>query len=240
MFKKLIIIAVVIVGLMQVSLAQKEVSPAVKKLAAQLAVNTVDLFPIQIFENTLITKIKEASIEIEASINNKLTEQLEQSNLTAEKKSEIKLKIPVFAQSLSQKTLGFIERDFKVRSWAKKSLEKQYSKQFVLVELKRLNTYFKTENGKLFIKVFNEKVSNGINGKDSETKSDDEELFLKFATAVKMSTFDKFTDGLIKNVMEDITVSIDNWGKQMMINLQKETAGNIKNEIETFILESVK
>lgn len=240
MFKKLVIVSIVIVALMQISFAQKAASPAVKKLATQLSVNTVDLFPIQIFENTLRTKNKEAAIEIEASINGKLTEQLEQSNLTEEKKSEIKLKIPDFAKSLSQKTLGIMERDFNVKSWATKSLEKQYSMQFTLVELRRLNTFFKTKNGKAFIKAFNEKVSDGINGKESEIGADGEELFMKFATAVKMPTFEKFTDKLITNVMDDITASIDNWGKKMLLNIQKETDGNLKNEIETFILESVK
>jgi hypothetical protein len=240
MFKKLIVVSFVMVGLMQISFAQKVASPAAKKLAVKLSTASLGFFPIKTFDEVLKTKIESASAEIEADIMNKLLEQLNQSNLSDEKKSEIKLNFPEFAKSLSQKARNLLEQGFEVKTWTKQSLAKHYAEQFKLAELQRLSAFFATATGKTLMKVFNNQVSKGISGEETNSDAERDKLFEKFARAVKMPTFEKFTDVLIVKVMDDITASVDKWGDNLNKNLEKQSEASFKNEIEKFIADTIK
>jgi hypothetical protein len=240
MFKKLIVISFIMAGLIQISFAQNSVSPAVKKLAVKLAEQSIGFFPIQIFDEVLKTKSDSVSAEIEAEIVTNLTAQLAKSSLSDEKKSEIKLKFSQFAKAMSQKANKLLARDFAVKSWTKQSLEEHYAEQFKLAELHRLSAFFATPTGKTVIKVFNNQVSKSVNGEDTNSDAEGDKLFERFARAVKMPTFEKFTDVLIVKVMQDINTSVEKWGDNLIKGLDNQTKLAFKNEIEKFIAENIR
>jgi hypothetical protein len=242
MLKKLFVISLVLLGLVSVSFGQKGVTPAKKKIINQLVLNTADLFPIEAFEESFEKTNELKSEEMKNDIIAGVTEQVNASNLSDQRKSEMKPQIDEFAEKLKVKMQTAMNKGFNVRDWTKKSLEKRYLQNFTLVELQKLNKFFSTEKGKRFVKFFNEKVSAGIREDlPKEATTEDEEAIVGFALNVNEKTADKFTDILIMNVMDDITNSIDVWGKNLKKELESsKLKGELKKEFEEFVANAVK
>jgi hypothetical protein len=154
----------------------------------------------------------------------------------------MKPQIDEFAEKLKVRMQTAMNKGFNVSDWTKKSLEKRYLENFTLVELQKLNKFFSTEKGNRFVKFFNDKVSAGIREDlPKEATPEDEEAIVGFALNVNEKTADKFTDILIKNVMDDITNSIDVWGKNLKKELESsKLKGELKKEFEEFVANAIK
>jgi hypothetical protein len=154
MLKKLFVISLIILGLGQISFGQKAVSPAKKKLVTQLALQTADMLPIQVFEDAFEKSYESKSIEVAKGIVDNLTKSVEESEMSAEKKESVKAKIPGFSERFVQLTKSVMIKGFDVKLWTKKSLEKNYSGQFTVVELQKLNRFFGSKDGIAFKNLF--------------------------------------------------------------------------------------
>jgi hypothetical protein len=241
MLKKLLVIAFIIISLGQITFGQKAVSPAKKKLATQLAANTGDMFPIQVFDETLKSSLDKALSEKEKEFSDYLTESIDTSKWSDEKKSEVKAKIPAFIDRMLGLSRDLMSKDFNVKNWTSKSLEKNCQNNFTVAELQKLNKFFITADGKDFVSAFNRVTSAGINGGEKESFSADEEKrFEKIVAVVGERTMNKFFDIVVKNVMDDIVKSVEVWGRNMLKALEKEVkTGVIKKELEKFVADNI-
>jgi hypothetical protein len=241
MLKKIFVIAFIIIGLGQISFGQKGVSPAKKKLIGQLVGNTTDIVPIQLFEDTISGTIDKVSTETAKEIQVNLEKSVNSSKWSDEKKAELKAKLPAFANRILAITKDILSTDFDVRSWATKSFEKNYQKQFTALELQKLNKFFGSDDGKSFISAFNRITSAGIKGeKEPAFTSEEEKKLEDSAKVVGKKTLDKFLDVILKNVMDDINKSLEIWGDNLMKRVEKEgTSGSIKKEIDKFVAENI-
>jgi hypothetical protein len=241
MLKKLFVISLIILGLGQISFGQKAVSPAKKKLAVQLAANTTEMFPIQVFDDSLKSAIEKSTSEKGSEIRDDLTKALETSNWSDEKKSEIRAKIPAFVDRMMELSKNLINKDFNVRDWTKKSLEKNCQKQFTLAELQKLNKFFASADGKAFVSAFSRITSSGIKGDTKESFTEEEgKYFEQITTIAGESVMNKFFDIVVKNVMDDITKSIEIWGDNMLKTLEKDSkTGSLKKEVDKFVAENI-
>jgi hypothetical protein len=240
MLKKIFFFSLILLALSSISFAQ--VTPAKKKIIKQLILNTSDLFPVQAFEESFEKINEQKAEEIKKEMIAQITERVNTSDLSEQRKSEVKPQIEEFAEKIKVKMKGIIAKDYNVRSWTAKSLEKNYAKNFTLVELQNINKYFMTEKGKRFVKFFNDKVSAGIREDlPKEPTPEDEGAINAFALSVKEKTADKFIDTLINSVMDDIAAAIDVWGNNLEKNLENaELKAEIKKEFDDFVANAVK
>lgn len=240
MVKKLFIITFILLGLGQVLFGQKNVSPAKKKLVSQLAANTTEMFPIDVYNDFLNSAIEKGTAEKGKEIVDELTKSLEASNWSDEKKEAVKLKIPAFVERLLKISKNLLSKDFNVRNWAIKSLEKNCHKQFTIAQLQKLNKYFSSSDGKAFVLAFKRITASEITGgqKDSFT-TEEKERFEQMPTVTGEAAMTKFFDVVVINVMNDMNDSITVWGKTMLKNMESEFKdGLLKIEADKFIAEN--
>jgi hypothetical protein len=239
MLKKLLVISLIIVGLGQFAFGQKAVSPAKKKLVTQLVANTTEMFPIQVFDDVLKSGVEKVTAEQGREMIDNLTKSIEASTLSDERKAEVKAKVPAFVERTMELSKTLLSKGFDARTWTAKSLEKNCQKQFTIVDLQKLNKFFGSADGKDFVILFNTNTVNKINGTEAKPNPDEERLFGQFATIVGRTAGDKFFDIIIKNVMDDITKSVEIWGTGMLKNLETEVkTGLLKKEIDKFFAEN--
>jgi hypothetical protein len=239
MLKKLFVISFIVLGLGQISFGQKAASPAKKKLVEQLAAKTEDMLPVKVFEDFLEKSYEPKSIEIAKGFVDDLTKSVEESDMPNEKKELVKAKIPAFSERFAQLTKSIMSKGFDVKLWTKKSLEKNYSTRFTMVELQKLDKFLSSKDGIAFKNLFRQQTQAKINGEEEQNTGEEEEVFAKVEKYLGLSTSEKFLAGVITTAMDDITKSIDIWGKSMLINLEKETTtGILKQEIDKFIAEN--
>jgi hypothetical protein len=240
MLKKLLVISLIIVGLGQFTFGQKTVSPAKKKLVTQLVANTTEMFPIQVFDDFLKSAVEKASAEQGKEMLDNLTKSIESSTLSDERKSEVKAKIPAFVERITELSRTLLSKGFDVRSWTAKSLEKNCQQQFTVVQLQKLNKFFGSADGKSSVTAFGRVTASGIRGGEKDSFTVEEAKILEqFPVIVGESVMNKFFDIVVKNVMDDITKSVEIWGGNMLKNLEAEAeTGLLKKEINKFIAEN--
>jgi hypothetical protein len=240
MLKKLFVISLIILGLGQISFGQKAVSPAKKKLAVQLTERTVNLLPLEMLEMAFSKPVETNLAEIKTKIVDDLTKTIETSNLSEEKKSAVKIKVPAFSEKIAQITKELMSKDFNVKLWANKSLQQNYVRNFTVSELTKLNNFFGTKDGEEFVNLFSQRVSDAQAGKETTETSADEEIFSRIEKAVGRTTSNKLLDIAVKNTIDDVVKSVDIWGKNMLNDLKKATSPNgvIKLEVDKFIAEN--
>lgn len=239
MTKKLLLFSLILLGLAQISFAQSNPSPAKRKLAGEIAVNTYSLFPVQHFEDAFNTMSTEKGSELENELTESLLKKLDVSKLTAEEKEIIKPRILDFTSKISQMMKNLIMKDFKVKEQTNKSLQKHYIKLFTLAELQKLNKFFKTSEGQQFVERFNQLVTGEMKGNPGKSKAEDEEEFERLAKKLGEKLFVKFTDSLIEKVMIDIDKYVEDWSVQVGKNMDQATQnGAIKKEMDKFLAET--
>jgi hypothetical protein len=241
MLKKLLVISFILLGLGQISLAQKGVTPAKKKLAKQLTERTSGIMPSAVFETAFFNTIDKSSTDIEQKVIGDLTKLVETSDMSDEKKTEVKLKIPEFSKHYAEVAKNLFLKDLTVKLWIEKSLEKSYLQKFTVAELTKLNKFFGTADGELFIKFFSEQITAAQEGKEAEaTSPETERVFEQMEKVAGKTASGKLLDVAVKNATDDILKEIDVWGNQMLKTVQKASTGNgvLKREIDKFIEES--
>lgn len=239
MTKKILFISLILLSLAQFSFAQKAVSPAKKKLAMQLTSQTISLFPIKFFEDSFSQMNSEKAAALEKELSIAFLAKLDESNLTADEKDVAKQRVTDFTQKISEMLKSLIMKDFNVKTWTNKSLEKHYLKTFSLAELKMLNNFFKTSDGQNFVKMFNRLVTGELQGNKSGSSGADEKDFEELTKKIGNNILAKFTDSLVLKVMDDINKYVENWANQIPINVEKEMKnGAIKKEMDRFMAEN--
>lgn len=241
MAKKILIISLILLGLTQISFGQKSVSPAKKLIADQLAWQTVDMFPIQYFEDGFRQTIESKFSEMKNEIVTDLTARLEKSELSEQQRTGIKAQLPEFSEKMILKLTNLWCQGFNPRVWVNKSLQKNYSRVFTLNELQKLNLFFKKETGKNFVNTFNRTVSTRLRGENADAVSaENEALFFELAKAIGLNTFTKFTDILVKNTMDEVIKSADVWSQEALKNMEKpDTKEEFQREINDFIAKFI-
>jgi hypothetical protein len=242
MTKKILFISFILLSLTQFSFGQKTVSPTKKKLAVQLATQTVSLFPIEYFEQSFEAMNTRETARLEKDLTESLLAKMNQAdNLNEAEKEILKPRITDFSAKISQLVKKAMMKDFNLKSTASNSLQKNYLKIFTLAELQKLNKFFLTKNGQTFVKSFNQLVTGQVQNTGSGMSPNEEKEFEAIAKSLGEKLLTKLTDLLIKETMDDIGRYIENWGNQLADNIEKEaTSGEIKKEMDKFLAENFK
>lgn len=236
MTKRSLFILFILLGLAQISFAQKAVPPAKKKLVAQLITNTSEIFPSEafqdIFQQLNNDQSTELTKELTASLNSKIDAD---ANLSAQTKAEAKAKVPELVGKISHLTKTLLAKNFEITTWVNQSFNKHYSTKFTVSELQKLNAYFKSSNGKETVKLFNKMIVGGIKNKDQDVEPSDAEAE-QMGNFLKAPHGNKFFNVLMDGVFKDVSDKTDVWSKQALNNLKQQmTAGEMKRLIDEFL-----
>jgi hypothetical protein len=198
--------------------------------------------PVQLFQDFFEKSYEPKSVEIAKGLVENLTKSVEESDMSSEKKEAVKSKLPAFSESFVGLTKSVMLKGYDVKLWTKKSLEKNYSTGFTLVELQKLNRFLSSQDGKAFKSLFKKQTLDKINNGEEKTDGDDETEAMVYGKVEKYlgtSLSEKFLSGVVTKAMDDITKSIEIWGDSMLKTLEKETTtGILKQEIDKFIAEN--
>jgi lipopolysaccharide biosynthesis regulator YciM len=165
----------------------------------------------------------------------------QRKTLTDEEKTALKPKVDEFSKTISKSLQDIIMKNFDIRNASNESLQKNYEKIFTLAELQKLNTFFKSANGKRFVRRFKEMTNDKLEGKESKITDADMKMFEQISKVISLKTFSKFTDILIPDAMEDIQLFVKNWSETAKDSLDKDLENqNLKAQIEQFIAENSK
>ena len=216
MTKHIILILLVLCGLVQFSFGQKTVSPAKRKLVAEMVRAAEQIFPYEIFEGGM----QKATTLITADFENGIAEKLKQKidsfeNMPAADKEKLKAGAPEFARSYAKMVNDLMSRDFEVRRWVNESASRHFRQKFSVAELKKVSSFLKTPSGQNAILAMRKSFSDGFKGESSpepEQFEKDVEQFLKTGYG------SRFFDVVIDGIMKDIEKKIDGWEAKVFGN----------------------
>ncbi len=233
MTKQILFISLVLLGLVQFSFGQKTVAPSKQKLVSQLVTTTEKFFPYEEFdeviEKTRTTFSRGMEEEIGADIERRINAS---DKLSAEKKAEIKAKIPALTRDISNYVNVLIGKNFKIKAWVKESAAKRFTKNFTVAELQKLNNFFQSPNGKNTLLAMNQALIYGIRGEKDETNLVDAEKFAKYAEKLLMTkTGEKFFNTLNKEVLNDVSLELDKFGDRFLDELNESLEKKELNQI---------
>lgn len=213
MTKRFIILSLVLLGLVQFSFGQKTVVPNKQKLVLQLVETVNQLFPFSQYEDGF----QQAREVIKAVFEIRISEQLDQKvdsteNLSETERSELKSKIPESAAKYAVFINSLISKDFKMKSWVNESASKHLNKKYSVAELKKLNKFMQSPEGRKTILAMKNFFGKEFHGKNPETNPEKAAEFEKTAkkfAETPMGT--KFLSIIVENILTDVQKSIDNW-----------------------------
>jgi len=239
MTHKIFIISLLLLGLVQFSFGQKTVSPAKKKLVSELITKTGSIFPTDVFENLFKNVQTEKLDKTEKDLAEMFYAEVDKTGtMTTEEKTAAKSKVPEFSKKLSQLFEEIMVKDFSVRSWVNDAFQKHYSNKFTVAELRQLNAYFQTENGKNTVQLFNQMIVGGINRDQTEP---DEKTTMRMANFLKTPVGQKFFNVLLENIFAEISAKTDDWGQKMTRDIEKSMEnGKMRRLFEEFVAANIK
>lgn len=239
MTKRFFIISLILLGLASITFGQKTVSPAKKKLVADLTAKTSAIFPAETIDTLFKDVQAERMAETAKGITDSLVAKIDSNNkLTAQEKDEIKSKIPALSKKLAELSMNFIGKDFTIQNWVNESFQKYYSTKFTTTELRQLNTYFQSGNGKQVVQIFKTQIIGGITDDKKTSNAKDDALMENF---LKKSFAQKFFNVLLENILEEVMQKTDAWGKKALRELDKSLDnGEMKRLLEDFIITNIK
>ncbi|MBX7173518.1 MAG: DUF2059 domain-containing protein [Pyrinomonadaceae bacterium] len=223
MTKQILFISLVLLGLVQFSFGQKAVAPSKQKLVSQLVTTTEKIFPYEEFdgmiEKTRVTFSKGMEEEIGADIERRINAS---DKFSAEKKAEIKAKIPALTRDISNYVNVLIGKNFKIKAWVKESAAKHFAKNFTVAELQKLNNFFQSSNGQNTLLAMNQALTYGIRSEKDETNLVDADKFAKYAEKLLMTkTGEKFFKTLNKDILNDVSAELDKFGDRFLDELKE-------------------
>lgn len=239
MKKRIFIISLILLGLANFSFGQTSLSPTKKKLVADLLASTSEIFPAdkidEVFKEVQAEKMAETAKGITDTIAVKIDSN---DKLTLQEKAEIKAKVPELGQKLTKLAMDFMSKDFTIKAWTNSAFQKYYSSEFTNSELRQLNTYFKTPNGKQVAKIFKDLIIGGVTDKKEKPNAKNDALIESF---LKKPFAEKFFDVLLKNIVADLMGKIDVWSKKALNDIDKSLEnGEMKKLLEDFIAVNLK
>lgn len=223
------------------SYSQTATSPDKTQLINEIVEQTFSAFPLETLE-VEIEKVKTESIgKIKDEIPNLLISRAEaNTDFSAEKKAAIKAKVPEFGERFGNKITEVITKDLDVSRWIKEALAENFTKNFTVAELKKVNSFITGENGRVFFEAVKKLASAKIEGRNSEiddTITDKQavqiEKFMKSPLGVKfMDFFGKDTETILNQ-------KIENWSEDMLKNLEESMEnGELGEMLKQFIIEN--
>lgn len=239
MKKRVFIISLILLSLANFNFGQTSVSPTKKKLVNDLTASTSQIFPADKIDSLFKEVQAEKMAETAKGITDTISVKIDASEkLTAQEKAEIKTKIPELSQKLSKLAMGFMGKDFSVKIWTNSAFQKYYSSEFTNSELRQLNTYFKTANGKQIAKIFKTLIIGGITDEKETPNAKNDALMESF---LKKPFAEKFFDVLLGNIVTEVMGKTDAWSKKALKEIDKSLeTGEMKKLLEDFIAANVK
>lgn len=239
MNKKLFIIPLILLGLVNFTFGQDTVSPTKKKLAANLTLTTSEIFPADKLDSLFKDVQAEKMAETAKGITDTVAAKIDSNDkLTAQEKADIKAKIPELSQKLSQLAMDFMGKDFSVKNWTNSAFQKYYSSKFTNSELRQLNTYFQTANGKQVVQIFKTLIIGGITDEKETPDAKRDALMENF---MKKPFAEKFFNVLLGSIVDEVMQKTDAWGKKALKDIDKSLEnGEMKKLLEDFITANVK
>lgn len=239
MKQKTLFIILILLSLTQLSYGQKPISPTKKKLVAQLITKTSEIFPVEAFETIFQKTNEEKSFDLEKDLTEMITSKVDtDENLSAQRKAEVKAKIPELTQNLAGLAKELIGQGFDVKIWIDEAFNKHYGESFTVAELQKLNTYFQTTTGKKTVKLFHGLILGGIKGDDKEP---DGATIIQMETFLKTPVGEKFFNVLLENIFKEISGKTDLWSKEVIRNIEKSmSSGEMKRLVEEFLAKNIK
>lgn len=233
MTKQILFISLVLLGLVQFSFGQKAVAPSKQKLVSQLVSTTEKFFPYEEFDGMIEKTRTIFSSGMEEELGKEIERKIDATDkLSAEKKAEIKAKIPALTKEMSNYVNHLIGKNFKIKSWVKESATKHFSKSFTVAELQKLNAFFQSPNGRNTLLAMNKALSMGIKSEKDETNLVDAEKFAKYAEKLLMTkTGEKFFKTLSKNILDDVSGEIEKSGDRFLAELNESLNEKELNQI---------
>lgn len=239
MKKRIFIISLILLSLANFTFGQSSVSPTKKKLVANLTASTSQIFPADKLDSIFKEVQAEKMAETAKGITDSIAAKIDSSNkLTAQEKAEIKTKIPELGHKLSKLAMDFMGKDFSVKNWTNSAFQKYYSSEFTNSELRQLNIYFKTANGKQIARLFRELIIGGITDEKEKPTAKNDALMENF---LKKPFAEKFFDVLLKNIVAEVMEKTDAWSKNALKEIDKSLEnGEMKKLLEDFIAVNLK
>lgn len=239
MTKRFFIISFILLGLTGLANGQKTIPAAKQKLVSELIVRTSAIIPSETIDSLFIEVQMERAGEMEKGITNTIVAKIDASDkLSAQEKADIKAKVPELSQKLAYLSKDYIGKGFNVKKWIDDAFQKNYSGKFTISELRQLNAYFQTADGKKVVKLFRRLIIGEITDekKDSDAKTDI--LMEKF---LKKPFAEKFFNVLLENIFGEVIIKTDAWSKNALRKIDKSMEnGEMKKLLEEFIVANVK
>lgn len=239
MTKKILFISLILLSFTQFLVAQKPVSPTKKKLVSELVAKTSAIFPSDEFVELYRKILEEKSAKTETEITAMIVSNVDATpTMTEQEKVAAKAKIPELSKKISEVSKAIISKDFLIKEWVNESFQKHYPAKFTVAELRQLNQYFQTENGKSMVENFKFFIIGGLKDKNVEP---DEKTLAKMGNFLKTRIGNKFFNILLENIFSDINSKTDAWGDNIIKELEKSmNKGEMKRLFEEFVSKNIK
>ena len=232
MIKQITFIFTLLLLSVSVSFPQKETVSAKDNLVEQLFEKTAEIFPAQEFSRIFESMNEAQRAKMEKDLNEGLTVKIENSALTPAQKAEIKQKIPDLTQRFSEIVKEIVVGSFKIDAWVDRSFRQNYS-GLTTSELKQLNSYFKTKEGRIVSAVLRKFVIAGIHEEEAESEKNDEITLERF---MKKPFGKKFFTLLTDQILADVVIATNEWSEQLQNEIEREMrSGRVKALVEEFL-----
>ena len=237
--KKLLFVSLILLIFGNAAYGQKGITPAKKKLAAELTAATANIFPAEKFNQLFIRAQTEKFGETEKQIVDSISGKIDSSeNLTTEEKDSIKAKLPDLSRKLMKISGGIMSKDFLIKNWADEAFKKHFAEGFTISELRQLNTYFRTKVGSNTAKLFNELIIGGI---DEENTKPSDETISQMQEFLKKRVGQKFFNLLLEKIFKDIMQKTDAWAKFALKEIDRSLeSGEMRSLLNDFISANLK
>lgn len=237
---KILFSAAVLIICASFSHSQTTVSADKTGLVNQITEQTFAAFPVEFFEIEIEKVKKESGEQIKREFTNLIIKKTEENpDFSAQKKEEIKAKVPDFGERFGNKVAEVIGRDLDINLWIKEALADNFTKNFTVAELKKIDSFMKGAHGKAFFAAVKEIASAKIQKQETETPQLTARQSIEIEKFINSPLGKKFMDVFGDNTENFLMQKIDIWGDNMLKNIDESMKnGELGEMLEQFIAEN--